>query len=189
MELLVSALKRANVINEISTSGVIKGICCNASNEQCLDRSCPNCTNKLLKYKEFRNDKIYYYEWVADKKSYQSKSCLKEANITTKKKQYDFIRNIILKLENVLPKFMKHISNIVMQFEAIKQLKFNLKEDEILIHVDFSENYSLKYNEEIQSFHFGGSRGQVSLHTGVIYYYDALKMVLKLNLFVQLANA
>lgn len=84
---------------------------------------------------------------------------------------------------------MKHISNIVMQFEAIKQLKFNLKEDEILIHVDFSENYSLKYNEEIQSFHFGGSRGQVSLHTGVIYYYDALKMVLKLNLFVQLANA
>ncbi|XP_050516535.1 uncharacterized protein LOC126891405 [Diabrotica virgifera virgifera] len=31
--------------------------------------------------------------------------------------------------------------------------------------MDFSENYSLKYATEVQSFHFGGSREQVSLHT------------------------
>lgn len=45
---------------------------------------------------------------------------------------------------------------------------------EALIHVDFSENYSLKYATEVQSFHFGGSRQQVSLHTAVIYTHSYL---------------
>ncbi|CAH1968741.1 unnamed protein product [Acanthoscelides obtectus] len=41
--------------------------------------------------------------------------------------------------------------------------------EEILIHCDFSENYNLKYAEEVQSYHFGGSRQQITLHTVVIY--------------------
>lgn len=35
--------------------------------------------------------------------------------------------------------------------------------------VDFSENYGCKYSEEVQSAHFGASKGQVTLHTGVLY--------------------
>ncbi|KAL4720332.1 hypothetical protein ACJJTC_012445 [Scirpophaga incertulas] len=35
--------------------------------------------------------------------------------------------------------------------------------------MDFSENYAYKYTEEVQSLHFGGSRGQVCLHTAVVY--------------------
>lgn len=35
--------------------------------------------------------------------------------------------------------------------------------------MDFSENYAYKYAEEVQSMHFGGSRGQVCLHTAVAY--------------------
>uniref|UniRef100_A0A8D8T5N7 Uncharacterized protein n=1 Tax=Cacopsylla melanoneura TaxID=428564 RepID=A0A8D8T5N7_9HEMI len=46
-------------------------------------------------------------------------------------------------------------------------------------HMDFSENYALKYASEVQSFHFGGSRVQVSLHTSSLSYkncvYDDLK--------------
>ncbi|KAL4710696.1 hypothetical protein ACJJTC_004341 [Scirpophaga incertulas] len=60
-----------------------------------------------------------------------------------------------------------------MQYSTVKELKENLSDNEVLIHVDFSENYLLKYNEEIQSFHFGGSRQQISLHTGVLYYRDS----------------
>ena len=37
------------------------------------------------------------------------------------------------------------------------------------MHVDFSENYNCKYSNEIQSMHFGPSRRQISLHTGVVY--------------------
>lgn len=70
---------------------------------------------------------------------------------------------------------MKHTRNIVVQFTAVKSLKEHLKKDEVLIHVDFSENYSLKYHEEVQGFHFGASRGQVAIHTVVLYYVDDAK--------------
>lgn len=49
-------------------------------------------------------------------------------------------------------------------------MKDNLKENEAIIHFDFSENYACKYSQEIQSAHFGGSKKQISLHTSVIYY-------------------
>ncbi|CAG9818887.1 unnamed protein product [Phaedon cochleariae] len=48
-------------------------------------------------------------------------------------------------------------------------LKNNLSENEILVHCDFSENHNLKYTEETQSFHFGDSRQQITLHTVVVY--------------------
>ncbi|OWR42782.1 hypothetical protein KGM_211517 [Danaus plexippus plexippus] len=51
----------------------------------------------------------------------------------------------------------------------MKNLKENLTLSEAVIRVDFSEKYALKYAEEIQSLHFGGSRQQTSLHTSVIY--------------------
>ncbi|XP_052809542.1 uncharacterized protein LOC128238012 [Mya arenaria] len=41
--------------------------------------------------------------------------------------------------------------------------------NELLIHMDFSENYNCKLDSEIQSMHFGASQRQVSVHTGIIY--------------------
>lgn len=69
---------------------------------------------------------------------------------------------------NSVDKFLKHVGNIVHQYEAITNLKAN-KQNEIVVHIDFSENFQLKLSEEIQAFHFGGSRQQISLHTGVLY--------------------
>ncbi|WAR13062.1 hypothetical protein MAR_027242 [Mya arenaria] len=43
--------------------------------------------------------------------------------------------------------------------------------EEVMIHVDFSENYNTKYESEIQSMHSGASRRQISLHTGVAYIW------------------
>ncbi|KAJ8334000.1 hypothetical protein SKAU_G00413190 [Synaphobranchus kaupii] len=54
-------------------------------------------------------------------------------------------------------------------FDAYRELGRNLKHNESLLHIDFSENYSCKYSKEIQSVHFGGSHQQASLHTGVLY--------------------
>lgn len=38
--------------------------------------------------------------------------------------------------------------------------------------MDFSENYACKLHTEIQAFHFGGSRKQVTIHTSVVYTSD-----------------
>lgn len=79
---------------------------------------------------------------------------------------------LIKELNDQLPEFLKHIYNIPSQYKSIKLLKENLKKDECLIHMDFSENYSCKYSMEVQSMHFGASRPQVTLHTVVIYTRD-----------------
>lgn len=71
--------------------------------------------------------------------------------------------------------FLNHVSNIIRQYEELTKIKNNLKKDEILMHVDFSENYMCKYNREIQSAHFGGSKPQVTIHTSVVYCNSEIK--------------
>lgn len=84
-------------------------------------------------------------------------------------------RELITELQGDLANFLLHERNIVHQFSAIKKLKSKLTEEDVLIHMDFSENYSTKYCQEIQAFHFGGSRTQISLHTIVIYLKENIK--------------
>ncbi|KAF2897326.1 hypothetical protein ILUMI_08848, partial [Ignelater luminosus] len=51
------------------------------------------------------------------------------------------------------------------EFNIVKSKKETLTENDAIIHVDLSENYQTKYAEEVQSFHFGGPRQQISVHT------------------------
>ena len=53
----------------------------------------------------------------------------------------------------------------------INRLESNLKK---VCHVDFSENYTCKCSDEVQSMHFGGSHQQASVHTGVYYTKDGV---------------
>jgi hypothetical protein len=50
-----------------------------------------------------------------------------------------------------------------------RDLKSSLKENEVLLHIDLAENYLSKMSKEIQSMHFGASKSQITLHTGVYY--------------------
>lgn len=82
---------------------------------------------------------------------------------------------LVTKLNNDLKPFISHCSRIHHQFKVIKHIKDNLEQNEVLLHFDFSQNYSCKYSSEIQSVHFGASRQQVTLHTSVLYYTLANK--------------
>ncbi|XP_050519541.1 uncharacterized protein LOC126893418 isoform X4 [Diabrotica virgifera virgifera] len=59
----------------------------------------------------------------------------------------------------------------------ISGLKKQLSQESILIHCDLSENYNLKYAQDTLSFHFGGSRQQINLHTVVVYKTTADSIV------------
>lgn len=50
-----------------------------------------------------------------------------------------------------------------------EKLRYQRIKKDAVIHMDFSENYNTKYSSEVQSFHFGGSRMQISLHTMILY--------------------
>ncbi|KAF9409133.1 hypothetical protein HW555_011412 [Spodoptera exigua] len=164
--LLIAALNKNNILHVKDSHNLIKEICCDKYRLDCLNRKCASCKNKTVPYKEFRNDKeIQYMVWERDTKKVDTK----EIKIIKKKTKRSDPRNLIIELENMLPKFLSHTSNIVNQYATVKCLKESLTTNEALVHMDFSENYSYKYSEEVQSMHFGGSRGQVSLHTAVVY--------------------
>lgn len=67
---------------------------------------------------------------------------------------------------------MKHEAIIVNQFSQLKKLRMKMEENEVIVHMDFSENYACKYESEIQSFHFGGRRQQISLHTTAVQFKE-----------------
>ncbi|XP_048092646.1 uncharacterized protein LOC125289715 [Alosa alosa] len=48
-------------------------------------------------------------------------------------------------------------------------LKKNLSNNETVIHIDYSENYSCKYSREVKDTHYSGGHQQISMHTGVRY--------------------
>ena len=57
-----------------------------------------------------------------------------------------------------LDSLAKHHFNWLHQAKECRALKESLTEDEVVLHVDFSENFSCKLHSEVQAFHFGGSR-------------------------------
>lgn len=63
--------------------------------------------------------------------------------------------------------YQRHAYNLKHQSAALKYIKGHLKHNKIVMVADFSENYSCKYSEEVQSAHFEGA--EVTLHTGVFY--------------------
>ena len=54
------------------------------------------------------------------------------------------------------------------QSQYLKQLKLNLKHDEVIVVGDFSENYAFIVQDASQSFHW--TNNQVTLQPFIIYY-------------------
>lgn len=174
IELLIKALCNASIIGVKNSHELVSVLCCEPRNPSCLLRECNSCKNKNINYREFSNDSnLTYFKWRKASKEVVTKKGLKQNKVLTVKDRITTNPlEAIKELESVIKPFLLHIHNIESQYKTIKQLKENLTVSEAILHIDFSENYSLKYAEEVQSFHFGGSRQQVSLHTSVIYTHD-----------------
>ena len=69
-----------------------------------------------------------------------------------------------------LLRLRKHSFIAKKQNNTYKNIKENLKEGEILVQGDFSENYKIIVQDESQSFHWNNT--QVTLHPFVCYFRD-----------------
>lgn len=169
ISLQISRLKLAHVIEERTPQDLCKSLCCENSylRDECLERICDMCRDKKLKPKSdfVKEDSIYFERWtsttnkiIINNTEKLSRRTIKEKVLTTKGKLFE-------NLEKSVEPFFLHVRNIQHQFKAIDTIKNDLKFNEILLHIDFSENYLCKYSEEVQAIHFGGSKTQLSLHT------------------------
>ncbi|KAJ8720790.1 hypothetical protein PYW08_006255 [Mythimna loreyi] len=173
MELLIKSMKNSRMINENSAMEVCRSICCEDMKENCLERKCLICRHKDIAFNKFTpNDTIKYERWVTKKVMQTIKGHEKLCQKTIKETVNTSKRQLKDHLLNNIERFMKHTCNMLHQFRVVKNIKTNMSVGEGLLHIDFSENYNCKYSSEIQSAHFGGSKDQLSLHTGVFYYID-----------------
>ena len=66
--------------------------------------------------------------------------------------------------------FKLHVERVRRQYSEISQLKKHLNKDEVILHMDFAENYACKTVEEIQSAYW--TQTGVTLHPIVAYFRD-----------------
>ena len=110
-------------------------------------------TEKRVRQQADGNEKTFVVHTVVKERITQTANALKE-RLCSEMKLYSI-----------------HSYNIGHQYKQLTHLREHLntklKNNECVILVDFSENYDTEYATEIQSMHFGASRNQITLHTGL----------------------
>ncbi|KAL0851024.1 hypothetical protein ABMA28_006916 [Loxostege sticticalis] len=170
-------LKTLKLIPSCKVTDLVTEVSCNIDSKQCMYNTCSSCMSKSASVsleENTNNINITWQEWGLKKHEYAKILKTGERKpMTTKKIVKDTksksIGELIQKFNKELKAFKTHYYNIGHQHKALQNCIRNLSEDEVVIICDFSENYAGKLHEEVQSFHFGGNREQISLHTGVIY--------------------
>lgn len=135
--------------------------------------TCNQCQDKEFKINSNSvQGKIQWFEWVREQESYEKNDKQLKAVKNVKRLKDDTIENMVKKFQKELKTIKKHIFNMKTQFKNFRQSVDEIRANEAVILVDFSENYNGKCAKEIQAHQFGGSRDQVTLHTVVVYVYD-----------------
>ncbi|WAR13556.1 hypothetical protein MAR_027736 [Mya arenaria] len=131
---------------------------------QCEDKqlSCENADGKQVLWNMWKNQRI---DKEKDGKKTVGNKTVKEKVIGTKETLAD-------ELNKELSRACRHVFNIRHQYKSLKYLQQKMTHEEIMVHIDFSENYNTKYANEIQSVLFDASKQQINLHTGIAYLGD-----------------
>lgn len=180
-ELLVKKLKQIDIIQENSVYALSKSLCCDDDlKEDCLERKCSKCKQKFINLNQFNNeDLITYHKWCTKTEIVLVSGKEKQCKKTFKNKINSTKEHLVNDLKSTILILMQHIANKKHQYKEMDTLKENLGKNEVILHLDFSENYVCKYEKEIQAFHFGGSKNQVVLHTVMVYIMDGKTLLKK----------
>ncbi|CAH2982329.1 unnamed protein product [Chilo suppressalis] len=170
----IAKLNSLGMIETTSLNEILLNIVCDLDSKACAYDECSTCINKCMKFDEDNpgiNDIVTWNEFSMQTHEYINKSDGK--TMTTKKMVKRDIQDKLMTLtesfNQELKVMKKHAFNIKHQYTQYLLCIKNLKFTEVAIHIDFSENYACKFATEVQSMHFGASKSQVTIHTGVLY--------------------
>ncbi|XP_035280490.1 uncharacterized protein LOC118231110 [Anguilla anguilla] len=176
LQFMADKLLYHKVIKSSKIEDLIVSLCCDNYTKECMYRECPVCVAKELETSTFDpGAQTSWYEWKgkAEEREKNKKDGTKEkfiAHLTVKEKIDGTLHTLLEDFSTELKERLgKHVYNIRHQYAALRGLKENVSEDEIVLHIDFAENFLCKYSSEIQAVHFGDSHQQASLHAGVAY--------------------
>lgn len=144
---------------------LLEYLCCNVSNEDCVLGKCPKCSrNKfsdLIKYVEMDPHlKLSWKQWVDGEGGIQL--TVVEGSMAMAVKD----------VENKIPHFKTHCHVKKIQETYFEKLMEQLKKENCtetyaVVQIDFAENYSLTFQDEIQAAHW--SHQQVGIFTSCVW--------------------
>ena len=174
LQFKANKLRQLKLVSTADLDDLAAKITCHTGELQCMYRTCEVCKDRMIGFDILEpGTMVEWYEWRTKKVERESSHSTDIAPRTVSRTAKENVKGTIKQLTNEfheeLSKCCKHLYNIKHQFKAVRQLKEKLTSEDVLIHIDFSENLNCKYSSEIQSVHFGASQRQISLHTGVIY--------------------
>lgn len=135
--------------------------CCN-SKPACYFNECDLCPG-IEKFSDFMNEvfqkqrvsQVIYSVWQSTDRCTLKQECLSAEN---------FVDELCVGLQKLLP----HHFIAKNQSEYVMERKNNLKEDEVLVQFDFSENFKYVVQNAAQAFHYNND--QCTVHPAVFYY-------------------
>ncbi|XP_033736384.1 uncharacterized protein LOC117324573 [Pecten maximus] len=170
----VEKCKQHGVLSTNEMDSIIQTITCDPKNKECMYRECQTCKDQSIDF-DLTNgdDQVSWSVWKSQRhereKTTNGKTTTTTVSMTVKEPDYGSLRILSEELQKDIQKVTRHIFNIRHQYQSLRFLRDRMNHEEIIMHIDFSENYNCKYSSEIQSMHFGASQRQISLHTGVAY--------------------
>ncbi|KAL4706698.1 hypothetical protein ACJJTC_014453 [Scirpophaga incertulas] len=89
MDLLINALNKSKILKLKNSTELLKALCCDPKNPDCLERTCAACAGRVPEYTEFSNDVLVtYYEWKRVVKEITTgKGNVKKQQMTSKEKE------------------------------------------------------------------------------------------------------
>nr|XP_042900443.1 uncharacterized protein LOC122269779 [Parasteatoda tepidariorum] len=129
----------------------------------CIDRLCSICG-----VEKYLDDKVPFENLDCTVKYYQGQQ--NEVGFTVKREIVTVLGSAKEEIGSQLHLLSRHTYNASKQHFEFRYSKENLSNDEVIIHVDFAENYSIKHDREIMSAHW--ETDSVTLYTCVTYYKD-----------------
>ena len=165
--LLLEALhkKYPDVVPLYSKANFTDQCVCDASDERCMANNCEICCDGQLFKEKFKNkvqeDLIFkWYQWVQDGDNYLMRM---EIDGSTYQAFDD--------LSGQLPKFFWHSfvkDKQARSYQTMKSASTEEDSETCLLQMDFSENYTCTWQDEIQSAHW--RQRQVTVYTVMIYH-------------------
>lgn len=175
-QFMADALAKRGIIETNKLHVLAEKIACNTENIACMYGNCLACKEiNMSCFKENKHQKIDYNEeirwlqWMTKKEERVIKEEKKSITVTVKEEIKGNGSDLTDTFCDQMVRFKVHTVNIWNQLTYYRKQRASLKENEGMIHIDFSENYQTKLGQEIQSMHFGGSHAQVTFHTGVAF--------------------
>lgn len=163
-ELKLSKLNSLQQTSHRSAEEIVKEYSCDMTSYECMTGLCDKC-KKLTLQQGDNEETVTYFQWQSINEKKLIKGENKTFKITKKVPVTSTIKHLRKALAEEIPIMKQHLYGIYNYNKQKKELKENITENEIMIQIDFSENYTTKYAKEIQSSHF--VKNQLTIHTGV----------------------